>query len=251
MRDEKDVELLVKIQKKYRGKAGWRTIKIRLKRKHDVIMNHKKIRRLMKEYDLQAKVRRKNPYKMMAKKTQEHRTCKNILKQNFKIEKPNRVYSTDITYLNYRNGQRAYLSVLKDIASGEIIAHKMSKDLRLDFVSETLAEGINRTPKDKVKGLIIHSDQGFHYTHPETQYNLKKAGIKQSMSRKGNCLDNAPIESFFGHLKDETEYKSCNRYEEVKAEIDRYVKYFNNERYQWNKKQMTPVEYRGHLMRSL
>ncbi len=95
---------------------------------------------------------------------------------------------------------------------------------------------------------FIHSDQGVHYTSPIFQSKVKKMGLNQSMSRRGNCWDNAPQESFFGHLKDEVDFKKCNSIDELKSEIDDYMNYYNNYRYQWNLNKMTPVEYRNHLV---
>ena len=101
---------------------------------------------------------------------------------------------------------------------------------------------------NKYKDAIIHSDQGFHYTNPEYISEVKISGMIQSMSRKGNCIDNAPIESFFGHLKDDVDYESCKTFEEVGLLIENYVQCYNNDRAQWNKNKMTPVEYRDHLL---
>lgn len=216
--------------------------------KYKIIMNHKKIRRIMQEYGLKTKIRRKNPYKLLARKTQEHSVCKNIVKRQFSPKQPNSVYSTDITYLYYANGQRAFLSAIKDLATGEIIAHTLSRHLTIDFVNKMIDEAIQKTPFEKLIDLLIHSDQGFHYTHPMFRLKLKEKRITQSMSRKGNCLDNAPIESFFGHLKDEVDYKQCKTFDELKEKIDEYIYYYNNERYQWSKNKMAPVEYRNHLL---
>jgi putative transposase len=106
---------------------------------------------------------------------------------------------------------------------------------------------------DKIAGIvhpeaIIHSDQGFHYTHPEFQKRVRKMKLKQSMSRRGNCLDNAPMESFFGHMKDELDYKEAKNFGELKQMIDQYMIYYNESRRQWNLKKMTPIEYRSHLI---
>lgn len=219
-----------------------------LEKDYGIKMNHKKIRRIMNEYGLKTIIRRKNPYKAMAKKTHEHSICPNVLKRRFSPVKPYTVYSTDITYLHYGNSQKAFLSAIKDLASCEIIAYTISRQMTIDFVNEMMRNAIESTPKDSLKKLIIHSDQGFHYTHPVFRMRLKNLEITQSMSRKGNCLDNAPIESFFGHLKDEVNYKNCKTFEELKDKIDEYIYYYNNERYQWNKNKMAPVEYRNHLL---
>ncbi|MDD3120611.1 MAG: IS3 family transposase [Candidatus Gracilibacteria bacterium] len=206
-----------------------------------IIMNSKKVRRIMKKYFLKTIIRLKNPYTKIAKATQEHRTCKNILNRQFRGLKAFKKLGTDITYLYY-NGFRAYLSILKDMITGEIISYKISNNLGLNFVLDTI-KGVTIG----LKGSIIHSDQGFHYTHPSYQILLKKKGIIQSMSRKGNCLDNAPTESFFGHLKDEIDLSLCKNLKDVEKVIKKYIFYYNNNRFQWNKKKMTPVQYRNHL----
>ncbi|SEM27513.1 Integrase core domain-containing protein, partial [Mesobacillus persicus] len=102
----------------------------------------------------------------------------------------------------------------------------------------------------KVKDALIHSDQGVHYTHPEFQKAVKKLGLQQSMSRRGNCWDNAPQESFFGHLKDEASIKACKTLDELKREIKQYMTYYNHHRYQWYLNKMTPVQYRDHLLKT-
>jgi putative transposase len=98
------------------------------------------------------------------------------------------------------------------------------------------------------KDAFIHSDQGSHYTSPSYQKLLQKYGLGQSMSRRGNCWDNAPQESFFGHLKDEVDYKSAKNLKELKSKINHYMTYYNNYRYQWNLKKMIPIQYRNHLL---
>ena len=98
------------------------------------------------------------------------------------------------------------------------------------------------------KDALIHSDQGSHYTSPKFQKLLKHYNLGQSMSRRGNCWDNAPQESFFGHMKDEIDYKSCTTLSQLEKVIDKYMKYYNNHRYHWNLKKLTPVEYRNQLL---
>lgn len=249
-REQADYEqhLLIKdiFQKKHR-KAGWRTVKMNLEREA-VIMNHKKIRRLMKKYGLITQIRRKNPYKHLAKATQEHRTAPNVLRRRFDQRVPYKALGTDITYLYDGNGQRSYLSIIKDLATGEIVAHFMSMSLGLDLALDVITQLITRVGRKKLKGTVIHSDQGFHYTHPFYIKRLADLGVVQSMSRKGNCLDNAPVESFFGHMKDELDLTQCHSLDQVKAVIDAYIYDYNNHRYQWERKKMAPVEYRNHLL---
>ncbi|SHJ63929.1 Integrase core domain-containing protein, partial [Hathewaya proteolytica DSM 3090] len=117
-----------------------------------------------------------------------------------------------------------------------------------DIVLDTLHKLKNNRNVKLTKDAFIHSDQGIHYTSPAFQKLVKKYKLGQSMSRRGNCWDNAPQESFFGHFKDETYIKPCKTLEELKREIKQYMIYYNNYRYQWNLEKMTPVQYRNHLL---
>lgn len=212
-------------------------------------MNHKKVLRLMKKYNLLAKVRRKNPYKNMASKTQEHRTKKNILGRDFRGKTPLQKFGTDITYIGERKNWK-YLSVVRDMITGEVVSYSLSSNLGLRATLKTIEELEQKLGKRKCKNILIHSDQGWHYTHPEYQTKLTKLKIQQSMSRKGNCLDNAPTESFFGHMKDELEITGKESFTELEKIIDSYIFEYNNHRPQWNKKKMTPVQYRNHLLQN-
>lgn len=236
-KDYDDYLTIKKVFEEGKCKYGWRNIKMRLK-----YMNHKKIQRIMRKYDLRAKIRRKNPYKNMMKKSLEHRTFPNILKRNFKQNIPSQVFCTDITYIPFRD-TFVYLSVAKDIASGEIASWSLSMRMDMSFVLNT----VHGLRKVRSNGAIIHSDQGFHYTNPEYIKLVKELGLIQSMSNKGKCIDNAPIESFFGHMKDELDYKTCTSFEELRLAVAEYMRYYNYERKQWTRKKMTPIEYRNHL----
>ena len=197
----------------------------------------------MRENHLITKIRRKNPYKQIMKKSQEHRTCDNVLDRNFKQAMPRKILCTDITYLYYGYGRKVYLQAIKDIATREIVSWQLSNNLAMGFVLESVQNLKN------IKGKpLIHSDQGFHYTSPEYISDIKKLNLTQSMSRKGNCIDNSPMESFFGHLKDDIDYKQAKTFEELHDMIKTYMDYYNNQRYQWELKKMTPVKYRDHLL---
>ena len=246
-RDKEAKELITKIFRAKQGKAGIRTIAMILESKYGIKMNLKKIARIKREYGLITKLRKKNPYNIAFKKGLEHRTAPNLLKQNFKVEQPDKVYSTDISYLFYNKGKRAYLSATKDLATKEIVAFNVSKELDLKSTYGHFAEFLKNK---NCSNLIIHSDQGWHYTHPLYINKLKELGITQSMSRKGNCLDNAPIESFFGHMKDEVDLKSCQTFDELKSKVENYIYYYNNERCQWSLNKMTPAQRRCHLLNS-
>lgn len=210
-------------------------------------MNHKKIRRIMSKYNLIARIRQANPYRKMTKATQEHEACPNLLKRQFDQGEPEKVFLTDITYLKYEN-QWAYLSCVKDGATKQILAHYVSSSLELPLVKHTLERLLERLGGNIHPEAIFHSDQGVHYTHPQTRKQLRKAGFIQSMSRKGNCWDNASMESFFGHLKDELHYSGCKTLKELRVCVEEYIQYYNSERFQWTLKKMTPDEYRNHLI---
>lgn len=237
---DKDHEDYLKVKEVFdqgKGRYGWRSIKMYLP-----AMNHKKIQRIMRKYDLVARVRRRNPYKAIMKKRLEHRVFPNKLQRVFEQSVPYTVFCTDITYIPFQSAF-VYLSVVKDIASGEVVAWYLSKGLEEALVLDTL----DRMPRVH-EGALIHSDQGFHYTNPQYIEAVKALGMAQSMSGKGNCIDNAPIESFFGHMKDELDYQSCTSFEELRSRIDEYMQYYNCERRQWTRNKMSPIEYREHLL---
>lgn len=245
--DYNDYLLVKEIFDQGKAKYGWRTIQMKLNSSKGIVMNHKKIIRIKNKYDLITKIRRINPYKKIMKKTRSHRTFGNKLDRNFKQNVPFKTFCTDITYLPFNNSN-VYLSAIKDIASREIVAWDMSGNIGMDVVFNTI-ENLKKNQKlNTLKDVMIHSDQGVHYTNPEYIYKIKKLNMIQSMSRKGNCIDNAPMESFFGHFKDDLDYKDCKTLEELKLATGKYMEYYNNERKQWNLKKMTPVEYRNHLL---
>jgi putative transposase len=246
-KDNNSYRLIKELFDKGKGKYGWRTMQMKLKTEKGVIMNHKKIQRIKNKYHLITKVRRTNPYKAIMKKTQEHRTCDNLLQRNFNQVTPHRVFGTDITYVPF-NHRMAYLSAVKDFASREIVAWHVSMHIDMELVLQTVNNLKTNPSIPTLNNSLVHSDQGFHYTNPAYIQMTKKLKMVQSMSRKGNCIDNAPTESFFGHFKDEVDYRSCKTFDELKEMIDKYMCYYNNERPQWNLKKMTPVEYRDHLL---
>ena len=246
--DYQDYLLLKSIYDAHRGKIGYRTFYMVLIELLETPMNHKKILRLMRKFNLFAKIRRANPYKQIAKATQEHSVCPNLLNREFKQDEPGKVFVTDITYLPNHSGQMAYLSAVKDVASREIVAYEVTTTLTMEIVYRTLKKLKEALDGNVHPEAMIHSDQGFHYTHPEYQQRVKEIGLTQSMSRRGNCLDNAPIESFFGHFKDDVDFKQATSLEELKGLVDDYMAYYNGTRKQWNLKKMTPAQYRSHLI---
>nr|WP_237100115.1 IS3 family transposase [Paenibacillus azoreducens] len=249
-RDEQLREVILKAFHFKRRKKGARSIKMTLEGQFKVIYNLKRIRRIMKKYDIVCPFRKANPYKRMMKATQEHRVVPNLLNREFKQNIPGKVLLTDITYLFYGSGKKAYLSTIKDSSTNEILAYHVSDRITMDLATDTLLKLKKNRRFKRADGAFIHSDQGSHYTHPDFQKMVKKMKLKQSMSRRGNCWDNAPQESFFGHFKDQASIKPCLTLHELKQEIKDYITYYNHYRYQWNLKKMTPVQYRDHLLQS-
>lgn len=248
--DEAVKKIILKAFNFKNRKKGARQIKMTLEGQFKVVFNLKRIRRIMKKYGIICPIRKANPYRRMMKATQEHRVVPNLLNREFKQDVVGKVLLTDITYLFYSKGQKAYLSTIKDASTNEILAYNVSNRMTIDLATDTLLNLKNNRKFKKAKEALIHSDQGVHYTHPEFQKLVKKLGLRQSMSRRGNCWDNAPQESFFGHFKDEAYIKPCDTLDELKHEIKQYMSYYNHYRYQWNLKKMTPVQYRDHLLKA-
>lgn len=250
-KEEKDLKLREIILKAFnhRGyKKGSRSVKMTLENEFGIIINRKCIQRIMRKYKIICPIRRSNPYKKIAKATKEHSVVPNKLKRNFKQETPGKVLLTDITYLRYGKSKVAYLSTIKDASTNEILAYNLSERITLEIATKTIEKLILNCKNILTEESFIHSDQGSHYTSPKFQKLLKDNKIGQSMSRKGNCWDNAPQESFFGHMKDEIDLSECETFEEVKLVIDDYMDYYNNHRYQWTLKKLTPVQYRNQLL---
>lgn len=229
----------------YRGyKKGSRSIKMLLEDKFGICYNRKRIMRIMRKYNIVCPIRRK---KYKYKVTKEHKVCKNYLQREFKQNVPGKVMLTDISYLQYGNAKTAYLSTILDASTNEILSFKVRENMKLDLVISTLNELKDNQFVHFDDGMI-HSDQGWHYTNPQFRIRAAEMGLQQSMSRRGNCWDNAPQESFFGHLKDEVDIKHCNTFDELHTLISDYIDYYNNDRYQWNLNKMTPIQYRNYLL---
>nr|WP_229168147.1 IS3 family transposase [Bacillus cereus] len=240
--DEIAKKIILKAFRFKNRKKGARQIKMTLAGRFQVVYNLKRIRRIMKKYGIICPIRKVNPYKKMMKATKEHRVLSNQLKRDFRQDSPGKVLLTDITYLFYGRNQKAYLSTILDGATNEILAYHVSENLTLDIVTTPLYKLKKNTRIRLAEDAYIHSDQGAHYTSPTYQKLVKKLKLGQSMSRRGNCWDNAPQESFFGHFKDEAHIKTCTSFAQLQQEIKDYMKYYNQHRYQWNLKKMTPVE---------
>ena len=246
-KDRKDFELILDAYN-YRGyKKGSRSIHMRLLH-NGTPMNRKKIQRLMRKYNLKCPIRKPNPYKKMLKESEVSEVAENLLERKFREYGPRYVLLTDITYLFYGRGNKAYLSSIKDAYTKEILAHVVSSNMKEDFVLETINILMNNHKHELKTDALIHSDQGIHYKAYTFKELLNNSQLRQSMSRKANCWDNAPQESFHGHMKDEIDLSNCNTIGDVKKVIDDYIDYYNNDRYQWNLAKLSPSEYYKYTM---
>jgi transposase InsO family protein len=209
-----------------------------------VVMNVKKIRRLMKKYGLICNIRKANPYRRMAKAIKTNNVADNLVKRQFEAYGPRKILLTDITYIPFE-GKFFYLSTIIDAFTKQILSYVLSETLEVDFVLETVNLMVEKHGISLTTETIIHSDQGCHYTSCSFIQLVKDKGLRQSMSRRGNCWDNAPQESFFGRMKDHIKGKleRCISYEEVHKVIDDWMDYYNNERYQWKLARLSPNEY--------
>ena len=210
-----------------------------------ILMNPKKISRLMKKYHLACPIRKPRPGAKALKEMLAANKAPNIVQRNFEAYGPRAILLTDITYLPYGEGQRAYLHTVMDAYTKEILAYTVSFNMEMDFVKETIRKLVEKHGDEIKDCAIIHSDQGAHFTSYTFKEITENAGLRRSMSRRGNCWDNAPQESFYGHMKDVImkKLKVTKTYEEVVAEIDEYIDYYNNERYQWELAKLAPSEF--------
>jgi len=245
--DYEDFLLIETFFSKKKRKIGARTIKMDLE-EIDIVMNLKKIRRIMKKYGLVCKIRRVNKARVSLQKNLENRFVPNLLNRRFRQKIPYTFLTTDISYIRHQ-GRFSFLSVIKDMASGEILVWKLSKYMNLELVFNTIDKlKIHYQTKNLFfKNVLLHSDQGFQYTNIEYHKKLKQLAIIQSMSRRGNSVDNSPVESFFGHMKDEIDYKDLN-FNQLRDLVTGYMLEYNYKRKQWGRLRMAPVFYRNHLL---
>lgn len=209
-----------------------------------ILMNHKKIRRLMRKYHLFCPIRKANPYRRMAKAMRTNAIADNRVRREFKQHGPRAILLTDITYIPLKEGF-CYLSVIIDAFTMQVLAYQLSDSLEVDFVLKTVEQLLQTHGNTITEKTIIHSDQGCHYTSISFRELIANTKLRQSMSRRGNCWDNAPQESFFGHMKDELQMSSnkWESFEDVQPAIDDWMDYYNNDRYQMRLQKMSPNEY--------
>lgn len=241
--DKKDFEVILRAYRHRGYQKGARGIHMRLLHENPPVrMNVKKIRRIMKKFQLFCTIRKANPYRRMMKAMKTSNAADNLLQREFDKHGPRKVLLTDITYILY-NSAKCYLSTILDAYTKQVLAYVISESLEVDFVLETVNQLVEKHGISLDAETLIHSDQGSHYTSLKFIQLVNDSGLRQSMSRRGNCWDNAPQESFFGHMKDEIDLSSCSSFADVCSIIDDWIDYYNNERYQWDLAKLSPNEF--------
>lgn len=231
-------EKIKAIHKEHKHRLGYRRITLELHNQGFKI-NHKTVRRLMKELGLVCRVRMK---KYKAYKGEVGKIAPNLLDRDFKADKPNQKWVTDVTEFALF-GQKLYLSPILDLYNGEVISYNISFRPVFSQVTDMLQKAFQKLPDGT--GLILHSDQGWQYQMKKYQMILREKGVRQSMSRKGNCLDNAVMENFFGIIKSELLYlQEFYSIEHFIQELVEYLDYYNNRRIKAKLKGLSPVIYR-------
>ena len=247
-RERQDQENFRRIMEAYqfRGYAkGARGIYMRLIHMDTpMVMNIKKIRRLIKKYGLKCPIRKANPYRRMAKALKTSYVAPNLLNRELETHGPRAVLLTDITYISNGKAPRCYLSTIIDACTKELLAWVLSESLEVDFVLETVNQLMERHGPSLQAQVLIHSDQGAHYTSVRFVQLVKDSQLRQSMSRRAN----APQECFFGHMKDEINLSACTCFEQIHEAIRTWADYYNYERYQWDLARLAPAEYYRYLM---
>lgn len=228
----------------HKGRLGYRRITELLKQLGFTI-NHKTVLNLMHKLGLKCLIRLK---KYRSYKGEMGAAFENVLARNFKAKAPNQKWATDMTEFKVA-GRKLYLSPIIDLFNREIISYELSESPNYKHIIKLLDKTFKQ---QQTKDLILHSDQGWHYKMNHYQKKLESHHVIQSMSRKGNCLDNAVIENFFGILKSELFYtKKFNSIQQLKSEIKQYINYYNHERIKMNLNAMSPVQYRAHYLKSI
>lgn len=239
--DERNADIKARICALYaqhKGRYGYHRITAALRQAGEPI-NHKVVQRLMQTLGLNSVVR---PKKYRSYRGEQARAAPNLLARQFEASSPNQKWVTDVTELKV-HGQKLYLSPVMDLYNGEIVAYEMGRRPVFQLVSDMLKKALARlTPTDRP---LLHSDQGWQYQQSHYRHLLAERSLTQSMSRKGNCLDNAAMESFFGTLK--AEFFHLNHFESIEqlqAGIEQYIHYYNHDRIKLKLKGLSPVRYR-------
>ncbi|MEB6030287.1 IS3 family transposase [Klebsiella quasipneumoniae] len=220
------------------GRYGYRRVTLAFRREGGLI-NHKVVQRLMNALDLKAAIKVK---RYTSWRGERGCAADNLLQRNFKASRPNEKWVTDVTEFAV-NGRKLYLSPIIDLFNNEVISYSISERPTMPMIDDMLIKAFARM--DASSRPVLHSDQGWQYRHRWYQYQLREFGVLQSMSRKGNCLDNACAECFFGTLKSECFYtRKFNDVDELKVVLEDYIRYYNTRRISLKFNGLSPVEYR-------
>ena len=244
--NESTNEIVVKMHEKNKT-WGIRQIRMQIKKIYGLLVTNFAVYRYMRLNDIQSITRKKtHRYSKLP-----HHQIPNLLQRNFTTFCSNCKWSIDISYIFATDGVK-YLCAIKDMYDKSIIAYTISKTLDLSFVLNTVQQAVNLVPCEQRKNLILHSDQGFHFTNIVYQKLLADNNIIQSISAKGSSVDNVPIESFFSTLKSECIYLIKNlKVKDIDETIDKFIEYYNNERLQEKIKELTPFEFRELTLNSV
>lgn len=246
-KDQEIKEYIKDIFNQHQGRYGCRRVWATL-RNAGLLINHKKVHRLMDELSLKGRIKKQNYHSYQGEVGP---IANNLINRDFKADKANQKWTTDVSQFNCPFG-KAYLSPILDMGTGDIVAWDLALSPNLEQTTRMLDQAFKQYPN--LNGLILHSDMGWQYQHQTYQLRLKQMGIRQSMSRKGNCIDNCIMESFFGTLKNEMFYgyeSTFKTFKELQEAISEYINYYNNERIKSKTKWMPPSKYREASMLSL
>lgn len=242
-KDKKEKDEIRRIYHLHKGRYGYRRITAEMKNLGYKI-NHKTVQKLMGVLDLKCKIRK---VRYRSYRGEIGKIAPNVIERNFKAGLPNQKWATDVTQINIKD-EKIYFSPILDMFNGEVVAYSISKSPNMQMINEMLDKAFNRVKE--TKGIILHSDQGWQYQHYGYRKTLQEHGIILSMSRKGNCLDNAMIESFFGIMKTELLY--AEKFETAKdfvRSLKAYIDYYNNRRIKNRLNGKSPVQYRALIHR--
>lgn len=239
LENEQLADIMMSLYKKVEGTFGYRQLTLHMRRQIGKPINHKRVQRLMAFKGIQSVIRRKK--KKYACSTPQQ-VAENLLDRKFEAAAPNEKWVTDVTEFKYGNGQKAYLSAILDLYDSSIVAHVLGHSNNNSLVFQTLDLALQAVPGSTP---MLHSDRGFQYTSLQFKKLLDDNKLTQSMSRVGRCIDNGPMESFWGTLKCEKYYlHTYHTFEELKNDIDDYIHFYNNERLKAKFKGLSPMEFR-------
>ena len=244
--EAKDAELIKRIIELYQesnGIFGYRRMKINLMRRFNLRCNKKRVYRVMEVIGLKSVIRRKRPSYV---KSTPKIVAENVLSRNFAADKLNEKWLTDVTEFKYGKAEKLYLSAILDLKDKSIVSYVIGHSNNNKLVFDTFDNAVQKYPNAKP---LFHSDRGFQYTSKVFKAKLDKQGMTQSMSRVGRCIDNGPMEGFWGTLKAEMYYlQRFSDYGSLKTAIDDYVAFYNGKRYQEKLEGLAPLEYREMLL---